>query len=781
MRWSPSGELATGPAICCDAAVPLRNALARISLTAALVVAWGAGSAAAKPVVPGASPLWIDGDGEELISTCPQAAAVDGRQPLRVVNSIRSEFARGLAFVYLLSSPPPIVHWCDPEAVAARRFAPPITGELATETTDGVFWGQRYLSGEPVDGRPDGLRVGDSLSFPAGSPSTVLDLAVATGSTGTRTLRIPPAPSAPARLRVEGDAGAPTVVVTGLDGTERRVPVDPVPAARFGAQMQRRGGTVSMRVTAPPQTIVLVTGLGDPPVQLLGRSGTRTFSRRTATDRRVRVEVYLVDLLGRREFVRRCTLAARARRASCPAKPRSVAGLRDTPLPGRFDRAQASRAAAAMQPALGGWAARALRRADAPVAQGTVTPVGRNRNGFETLAPGDLNGDDIPDFVRLLPSGEGFDAGLRVSAGGGRWQNVTVRGAAFSDRLVLPDLDGDGRAELTTDDGVIVTDAFAAGTPKRIDLGRRRKLSPRDLVPPPETGLNAFSFATLSAPIGAAADATGDGRPELVIGDGPAVVMPSEAYPPGREALLARVWPIFDWKLADWDEQELSRGSSDTVFQEAKSTLAPLVIGGRLYSASPRNRRAVSATPQTIDLIERRADGTIASSRSFLAAGWPKLIDVDPASGDALVLLVGSKACSSRTFRLNGCRAVLLRVAGSGAITSEISIIRDADSAGGAAFTNDGPDPDTGLEAIIATGDGLNPAPLRLWPSTRTGATPVDGLPVLSLGPTRQADSATALEHVVLPNGSRWVSTLTSPTVDSDSEPIIQETLLLGP
>ncbi len=270
-------------------------------------------------------------------------------------------------------------------------------------------------------------------------------------------------------------------------------------------------------------------------------------------------------------------LASSARRGLAPPGPGRGrrGGLQLTASPALLSRQQ-----------------RATAPAPSPLAPASISRMAK-LGGAEVesgIAGGDVNGDGLPDGVSTRLGKTNHPAPLRIP-------RRLALGAAHGGGSVLPDLDGDGRGELiNAGSSVIVTDALTGtGRPNAIDLGSRRQPRARDLVLPDGNDTSLLS----GPPTGTVPDVTGDGRPELIVDADALGVLPSEALPYGRKAQIAEIFPS-----GAVSPRELER-AFDADEDVRSSRLAWTVDRQRLFSISPRDRRAVDATPRPIDLDER--------------------------------------------------------------------------------------------------------------------------------------------------------------------------------
>ncbi len=338
-------------------------------------------------------------------------------------------------------------------------------------------------------------------------------------------------------------------------------------------------------------------------------------------------------------------------------------------------------------------ALRARRSALATAPASTTKIWSTDADASAALYPGDLNGDRRPDL--LLTGAFGKSGGLGISQGAG-WTRVPMRyrsGVLFEP---LPDLTGDGRAELPTVGPAIVTEAFPVGAPlpRVVDLGQRRTPLASDLVFPPfDDGSFEVSYLWGQQPTGAIADETGDGRPELIIGTSDPVVLPSEAFPPGRQARLAFLTPSGTLTTTIFNRLSsgFGIGDEDSDTQAAATSVSALVLQGQLWTAAPADGAADPAAVRPIRVRRQGASGQVLVERTFSAAGVPEILDVDAPSGDALVRLRPAPRCrptrrTSTTLAPTGCDDRLVRVAPDGAILTTLTVPSDNQSVAAGGF-----------------------------------------------------------------------------------------------
>lgn len=744
--------------------------------------------------MPGATPLWMDLDTSDLPAGCPTPGAINGAETAEVVRAEprrkRAELVIALTLIDSIIRRPTVLA-CDPAPQAARTILGPITGDSALTMQDRAFWGERALVGTATEGA-DGLRPGDRLTLPPLGSAATVDLTIAAGD-ATTTVRIPASTDPPSAARVTGTLRAPSLTLTRQSGREETQAISPPAARTFKLRWTRRATRLRLRLSTTPGAVAAL--LGDDadatavdtrgratlqiPVPRRGSTGvsvmayhpgTRTvsFTRcRSRAGQRVRCGTVSTDgsvlapgLLGPGLFS-----AARAGTTEPGARRRG--GLQLTASPALLSRQQ-----------------RATAPAPSPLAPASISRMAK-LGGAEIergIAGGDVNGDGLPDGVSTRL---GKTTTLHLSESPGVWRSVRLTGGGS----VLPDLDGDGRGELiNAGSSVIVTDALTGtGRPSAIDLGSRRQPRARDLVLADGNDTSLLS----GPPTGTVPDVTGDGRPELIVDADALGVLPSEALPYGRKAQIAEIFPS-----GAVSPRELER-AFDADEDVRSSRLAWTVDRQRLFSISPRDRRAVDATPRPIDLDERDpASGAVRARRTFTAPGEPTLTDIDAQSGDALVVTETGAGCSESAGDLDlpdlpdlgelptaptpSCQVRVLRIDAAGRIVATFTTRRSSDQAAIAVFAPDASDPDSGLEVLVALTGFLNPGELHLATSSTTGTTRLDRLPRIDLGGKRRDDLVGELSVAVLPNGSRWPAIVTVP-VTSEREDAPSELLVVQP
>lgn len=775
-----------------------RPARAPAALAALVLLCLLPAAASAKPIVPGATPLWMESASTSgLPTSCPQAGTLDGSSWIAIAKeqgkpSTRARRLFGLLLVAGLQ-PGPIVFSCDPDRLGARQFLGPITGDSALETLDEAFWGQRAIVGGALDGGASGLRPGDHVALPAGGARTTTDVTVAAG-TATTTVRLPQVGGAPATAaRVAGTVAAPQLVLTGADGSETTTDLTVPAPERFKLRLRRTGRTLTAKVDAPADTIVqLLTSSKhasfDFPGGVVSASGHLTASEPKVPRKSSKAWVFAYQPRTRSAWAVQCTTKSGAQ-PKCGKASKHLDLLLQAIL-GDFAPSNSSSARARANHAAIARAARA-----AALAPATVTQIAKDTATTYDISvvPGDLNGDNRPDaWTRSY--GTTSSSALIVSNASGGWSKVKLRTTDPNfEGPLLSDIDGDGRADLLSDNAVIVTNAFAGATlPTTVDLRKQRQPSDRDLLPGESDLLSNLD----AMPSGSLSDVTGDGRAEPFFSGSVIGTLPSEALPYGRLSQRAAIVPTADFTAHELDaalaDEETGVdvgdvGDDRNSVSLARISISTLDLNGHLFTVAPQNRGTVDKTARPIVLQERRADGSVVATRTFSGAGWPILLDVDLASGDALVRLLPTKTCRDPSFKAslrgkqNQCKEQIVRVNAGGAITASVSIERSSDQVPLAVFTGDGPDADASPEALVALTSGLNPGVLGLLPSAATGTQPLDGLAQVDLGKVRRNDLIQNLSVAVMPNGSRWPIVRTTAVTSSESDMRPGELLIVQP
>jgi hypothetical protein len=741
---------------------------------ATLALAAGASPAGAAAITPGETPLWLSTTDPAI--TCPSAGAASGEGAIEAVRSTKGNDARSLLILTTMLAdavaPAPIVGACDRPAAAARRFLGPITGSSGQGVNDIAYFGQRGLIGTDGD---DGaaLRPGDELVMPGGTTDASLDLRVAAGDASS-VVRVSDGGPLPTRLQITGTIAAPSISVTAAEGAQRTIAISPPASAKQTIRLRRDRRKLRATFTAAPGTLLVLASPTDAASRI---ASTRAVTLAIKVPRRRTDDVIVAAYDPRtRALTHRACGLTKARRFACGATLHGLGSFAQT----AFADPEIDRSAAEPLTPL----ARAASARSAPKARfipASVTRIATDRHNRDELSPlvGDVNGDGRPDG--WVTTSGGSDGDLLVSSAPGGWTRVHVKGVQlgpFADAPAVQDLTGDGRADLVAGGGVLVTDALSgSGLPRSINLSGSTVAGRLDLVHP---NVGPFEDAG-SGPQAGLPDITGDGRPELVVGNGPLTIYPSSAYPLGRAATHAGVRPLRPVEPgADLDAALtafLGGDPFDGHFAPQRSA-SYLVSGGRLFTVDPVDRSKVSRTSsQPITLSERRADGSVIAARRFTAAGWPKLLDVDPVTGDALVHLVRPGSCPKRPvypgapFRERICRERLVRIAADGTLLAAVTFAIAQDDPVYAVFSNDGADADSRPEALIAFGGGMNPGPLHVLSSAAAGNQALDGLPLLDLGGKRRDDDIRSLTAVTSASGTRQTLAVTSPVSTPDENP----------
>lgn len=751
-------------------------------------------AATAAPIVPGATPLWMDLDTSDLPAGCPTPGAINGAETADVIRAAprrsRAELVIGLTLIDSIIRRPTVLA-CDPAPQATRTILGPITGDSALAMQDRAFWGERALVGTATEGA-DGLRPGDRLTLPPLGSAATIDLTIAAGD-ATTTVRIPASTDPPTAARVSGTLSAPSLILTRQSGREETQAITPPAARTFKLRWTRRGTTLRLRLATTPGSVATLLGDGAD-ASVVGARGRATLQLRVPRRGSTEVSVMAYHPGTRAVSFTRCrSRAARPVRCGTVSTDASVLapGLLGPGLftavrvggtgPGGQPRSGPHRTA---MPALLRRQQRAAAPAPSPLAPASISRMAK-LGGAETesgIAGGDVNGDGLPDGVSTRL---GKTTTLHLSDAPGTWRSVRLTGGGS----VLPDLDGDGRGELIdARSSVIVTDALAgASRPSAIDLGARRQPRARDLV----LGDGSDSSLLSGPPSGTVPDVTGDGRPELVVDADALGVLPSEALPYGRKAQLAEIFPS-----GALSPRELERAFSED--EDVRSSrLSWTSDRQRLFSIAPRDPRSVDATPRPIDLDERDpATGAVRARRTFTAPGEPTLADLDAQTGDALVVTETGAGCGESAGELDlpdlpelgelpvsptpSCQVRVLRVDAAGRVVASFTTRRYSDQAAIAVFAPDASDPDSALEVLVARTGFLNPGELHLATSSTTGTARMERLPRIDLGGKRRDDLVGELSVAVLPNGSRWPAIVTVP-VTREREDAPSELLLVQP
>lgn len=762
-----------------------------LGFAACLAVLFAPGVAAGRPVVGGAVPLSIlslpSAANVPDAEICPSAGGFDGTGNAAALRDALREQDRALpSWMFDIVVAKQAVLVCDPDAARAERFLPALSGDVAQANRDWAWFGLRGLQLSPTDGQPAGLRVGDQVQLPAGGPKTAVDLSVAAGE-GVRSTRVP-AGATPVRIQISGPSATPIAEVTRADGSVWRWSVGPVRAVRLTTKVRplRRDHVLVSGSTTPGALVHLATKRSR--TVIADEHGRFSVDLKLPKKRSTLV-VAAIDRPSRTQAVRNCTVrwdAARNahRSATCRTNVKherigDVSGTRSG-QPSRRWRSTPAMAQRLTAVPKGSLAETAL----------TVAGAGRSWSSWVEPAAGDLNGDGRPDFTIFDPGRQG--SSIRLSRGSG-W--VTVRVDRSSSSLTTyPDLTGDGRAEIEGDGQAIITDAFGgAAPPTKLDLSKQRQMSPTDLVPPSvHTDPLAVdsSMFTWFRPIGTLPDVTGDGRREIVSGQGLPMVVASDDLRPGVRMNAANVTEVstlgdlqFPQALAPGEGPHLVVSDETIEWESARDWPEFIARGGTLTSVGPVDRAQSPAETRPFEIAEFDARGQRSGVRTFTASGVTQLLDVDPSSGEVLVRLLASKPCRYGVVT-RGKRAIcperILRIDRSGTIAATIAVSRTAD-APFAAFVADGSDPDTALEVVVSSSETYGATPCLIGSSQR-GTIDSATAPVLATG-GKPISRLHGLKVVVLENGSRWLTATRSRNFDFDirSEPPPDDIVVLQP
>lgn len=771
------------------ARVPRNNGPARRSaqLVLALLIALGAcvagpATALADPVRPKATPLAVVAAGAP--TRCPSAGEVDGEQLTTLLSRTISDdnFSTFFAFTLLQVLPTPAVVLCDPDLAKTNQPLGAFGGATHHElSSDVAFAGLRAL-GAPPEGVADSELVpGDRVELPTASPRAQLTVVVAT-TTGARSAHVPSlgAPQATA-VRVEGTLAAPVVVVERAGGDPTRVAVTPPPAAAVRVQPRLRGREIRFNGTAAPGTIVTASaGDDDGDVVIAASSGRfKGLSVRVGPRRRA-ISISLLSLARRQAFEVSCVARwSKARKLADKISCKAIKAARATRAVRQAIATSAPLEHAAATPVASASTRVVASGAAAPTtAEASLSRLATYSADEVASLAGDLNGDGRPETLLNNAFDETPRPRLVVSKVGGTATTIPFRTDRNDFEFVVetvPDLDGDGRDELSGGNGVFITDALAApALPARIDVRALRPTSPRDLDLGVENRDNLFSsLLTASEPLGTVADGTGDGRPELVVdSDGISAIFPSQAVVPGIRSRLAQVFPLAwldELKLEDLSDEALDAALSGRFIDDMQATSAAatpgsVVVGGRFVSLAAADTTIAPTRPRTF-LLRTFGGGSVpTATTSFSATGVPLLLDHDPASGDSLVALFQRTSCGKRR-----CLDRLLRLNAAGQAVSVIAVRRSEDQLS-ATFISDGPDGDSAVDAALWRGFGRSVGgvesagdngSIAVLTSAQTGSRKLASLPVLARG-GKPVQALGRISSSVLPNGSRWLAAPTS-------------------
>ena len=705
---------------------------------------------------------------------------------------------------------------CDPDLVSARQPMGSISGlALTPPLGDAVGFGLR-LRGAPLADRATGAAVGDRFVLPtAVGPRTTIDLAVRTAG-GVRTVRLGPFAAAPTAVRVAGTSAAPVVIAELVDGQALPVPITPLEpvATKITTAVDGRS-TLRIRVRTSPGAFVSASTpersddfrIGgfdeDGGLRVADETGRATVEVRDLSRRDREVELDVIDADRRVTSTGTCRLRWKTsvlRDVRCTLKPasgtalaaRSLRGVpAGLPASGTTGPLAAVRAilhavrsrqspghprfrAVGVRPV--GSAARAdsARPAVAAITATEVTRLDEEAT-FELEESvglfGDVNGDGRPDFGVSDPLG---GASVFLSQPGG-WRSIPLELDEVGDARAIADITGDGTDEFQVEyDSRIISGqrGWATAAPSSIDLRKRAGLAPGDLDL--STGLDsAIGLAGDDIPPIPFRDATGDARPELGIASpsraGIAIFASQDLRLGVRTAL-----PPF---LATTVKDDLA--ALDTVVASLGAEGDAGLPRGTTAGASTVTVRGDVAVAQTSTVVSGRA-GSSPTVRTTLSlgrfdggapwafspptppldlAGNATLVDLDPASGQTLVLSTG-ESCNAR----NACVSRIRRVDAAGKIVGEVST-RSRSVGLTASFADDGPDADALPEVLIHDGDasygdaaprpGVD-GPVALWRSTVSVAN-LSALPVLGAG-TAPYVVIGPLQRWTAPNGTRSFS-----------------------
>lgn len=717
---------------------------------AALVLASYGSTAQAAPVRSASTPLLLSGD---LPTVCPAAPDLDGRtftrRSRRVLPTVDPVGAY-LAIQGLSAHPAPAITICDPELAAARQLVGPFGGDAAeTLDEDIVGFGIRSIGVGSHQFERSALQVGDRITLPAVGPRAQLDLSVRTVG-GARSVRIPALGAGASSVRIAGTAAAPSVVVERAGLPPAELAVKPQPRVVPTVTASVRGRTAHFQTQAAPGTFVVVLSnakgrASNLAVGQTDQSGDATPLPLRALRRGNRTaEVMFANLALRRIDRTTCVIrwtrsGDRLRSVRCRAKAGSSAASRlsfgSTVPP----------ALAAGASALPGTRSGRLAR---PTVETTLATVMQTDSWYEYALSPDVNGDGRPDAI-----GTDADDGrstLVVSQPGG-WRPIPLRYPVDPDYTldsipeVVPDVTGDGRAELRTADGRFVTDAFSGPAPAAVDLRATRSARPGDLD---LGGPSLTSKERNWRPRGILDDRTGDARPELVLGYGSAsAVFASQDVVVGRVNRMATPTPLTIGRTYAFTNEDAVFDFSDSAILGAPRR-DTLTRNGRLWTAEPADGPATGA--RSFLVRARDATGQVTASTTVTLKGTAQLLDVDDVSGDVLIS-TSDPACEAAIDEL--CEQRIDRVSAQGTTLATL----DEDGINGAMFVADGPDLDLKVDVVAWTAGSESPDPdFAYVPSTSTGALTFVRLATLAAAgtPLKQAGPTTA---VVLADGSRWL------------------------
>jgi hypothetical protein len=775
-------------------------------LATTVILGLGANIAQAVPVVPGATPLSMT----ELRDPvgCPSLADLDG------TNTV-AQMSRKNGSLYNTRLPHTAIAVCDPDLVRAHRFLGPITGTAkASLSYDITYFGLRALGAPERESGYVALHPGDQLQLPIVGPAANIDVTVATPG-GARTVRVAAAGARPTAVRVVGPDATPTLFVDRDSAASTQVAVPPVIPVPFVLKPRYHGRTLEFGGRASPGSAITtypldtsfafddaVVGadgkLRSLTLKLNTRSRWVTVIRQNVRDRTTDVQGCRVRWQHGRDVIKsvRCS----ARTASLTAEASGVndvtvtAAPKPTPVTAATPKASLSGRLAANAAAAG--KPRPPKLATVPATTTTLKRTSDLLQWFDLA--GDVNGDGLPDasLYEWDFNPRHDQDSLLVSQPGG-WRQVPVNQAADGQWELLPDLNGDGRAELRLGyDSGVATDLLAGPTPSVLNLPKSRPAAPSDLYALYDDSTVAHqdqSWAvTPEGPIDAVDDVTGDGRPEVVLGGPAAIITASQDLTGATHRKLALIAPLRvdalqtrsgstgDYAAPESADERPSITAARDARQVTSVTNGHTLVVAR---AAAEGHRPLVARPITIS--EQDALGRVLRSTSFTDLGVPKLVDYDGQTGEALLIMRYPGECPHK----QSCSDRIIRVSASGVTLSTISFPRIEFFNAKAAFTPDGPDADDQLDEAVwfDRGSVSGPTAAPRWPgdrgtvailtSTTTGTVPLTALPVLGKNGV-PLQSMIDLSHAVLPNGTRWLGggfqTSLKNSADQDSALVAQ-------
>lgn len=724
------------------------------------------GPSMAEAARPDAGPTPL---GFTATATCPSSDEVSRIADERALASAlrRSDdvpadqqgFVGTMAVFVVATTPSSAVVLCDPESAAAGLALGPFGGTvLGRSGRDAARPGLRALVAAPHE-PGSSLTIGDQLELPEASRASSIDVAVRLGQATTHA-RLGPFPAPPRRVSILPHASGAAVRVALQDGAMVEQVLATPDVERSTLRARGAGARLLVRGRTTPGSAIVIDHPrprdgGEQPF-LAALDGTATaaangrFRARTAPlvpgQRIATVDAFSLSTGSSASW--RCRLRWRADRiasARCRARPATTAA------------AAASLAAGRPSPrsAADGSAARAV--AAPRGVPGRISVIGRvpwlaTPEGEQDVSLADLTGDGRPE---LLTAGYAGDHALWVSRAPG-WLRLGLREDTWSDPIrLVDDVTGDGLGELWTSRGRGIsgraTWSTQGGPP--LDLRSTVSLGAGDLELPAEQ--DAFEPAP---PLGLP-DRTGDGRPELLIGD---AAFSSAAFPLGQRTRAPLTWP---------GELTASIEAVAAAATGRAAALTPGPFGRALLTSAGTAPLAISTvlrrttTGWATDLEARTIDGTSWGNPPLrwtaTMTGIARIVGGNVATGDVLV--------RSATCRGARCTEHLHRLDGAGSpVGSSLPLVED-DEAFAAVVVADGSDADDRPEVVVRSGStGL----LRLWRSgdlsATTGALPVvlsgDAAlrtvgPIVSWGPGGRPGGLVAFEPVARGDGVRalWV------------------------